>query len=116
MNGRLDSIQAAVLLAKLPLLEEELAARARDRRAGTPSGAAPASCRRRPAAPGADSAWGIYTDPAAGRAPRATRVQAAMQAAGVPSAIYYPKPLHHQPAYAAAPCRRARRRRRRRCR
>jgi UDP-2-acetamido-2-deoxy-ribo-hexuluronate aminotransferase len=29
-------------------------------------------------------------------------VQAAMAAAGLPSAIYYPKPLHHQPAYAAA--------------
>ncbi|MCV5824840.1 DegT/DnrJ/EryC1/StrS family aminotransferase, partial [Escherichia coli] len=29
MNGRLDTIQAAVLLAKLPLLEEELAARRR---------------------------------------------------------------------------------------
>ena len=28
--------------------------------------------------------------------------QSAMQAAGVPSAIYYPKPLHRQPAYAAA--------------
>jgi dTDP-4-amino-4,6-dideoxygalactose transaminase len=29
-------------------------------------------------------------------------VQAALTAAGIPSAIYYPKPLHHQPAYAAA--------------
>jgi dTDP-4-amino-4,6-dideoxygalactose transaminase len=30
------------------------------------------------------------------------RVQEACRAAGVPTAIYYPKPLHHQPAYAAA--------------
>jgi UDP-2-acetamido-2-deoxy-ribo-hexuluronate aminotransferase len=28
-------------------------------------------------------------------------VQAALQAAGVPTAVHYPKPLHHQPAYAA---------------
>jgi dTDP-4-amino-4,6-dideoxygalactose transaminase len=26
-------------------------------------------------------------------------MQAGLKAAGVPSAIYYPKPLHHQPAY-----------------
>jgi dTDP-4-amino-4,6-dideoxygalactose transaminase len=30
------------------------------------------------------------------------RVQDALKARGVPSGIYYPKPLHHQPAYAAA--------------
>ncbi|MGC8470252.1 MAG: DegT/DnrJ/EryC1/StrS family aminotransferase, partial [Acetobacteraceae bacterium] len=29
-------------------------------------------------------------------------VRAGLAAEGVPSAIYYPKPLHHQPAYAAA--------------
>jgi UDP-2-acetamido-2-deoxy-ribo-hexuluronate aminotransferase len=31
-------------------------------------------------------------------------VQAALQAAGVPTAVHYPKPLHHQPAYAAHCC------------
>ena len=30
------------------------------------------------------------------------RAQAALRAASLPSAIYYPKPLHHQPAYRAA--------------
>jgi UDP-2-acetamido-2-deoxy-ribo-hexuluronate aminotransferase len=27
-------------------------------------------------------------------------VQQALQAAGIPTAVHYPKPLHHQPAYA----------------
>ncbi|GGC30081.1 aminotransferase DegT [Siccirubricoccus deserti] len=99
MNGRLDSIQAAILLAKLPLLEGELKSRtqaaawyeaALGGRVTTPQGFA-----------GAESAWGIYTILLPDAEARA-RVQAAMQAAGVPSAIYYPKPLHRQPAYAEA--------------
>jgi dTDP-4-amino-4,6-dideoxygalactose transaminase len=97
MNGRLDTIQAAVLLAKLPLLEDELAARrllaaqyqARLRGAvGVP-----------PEPAGLSSAWGIYTIRLADAAQRA-RVQDALRAAGIPSAIYYPRPLHAQPAYA----------------
>ncbi|MBV1797146.1 DegT/DnrJ/EryC1/StrS aminotransferase family protein [Siccirubricoccus sp. G192] len=99
MNGRLDSIQAAILLAKLPLLEAELAARARA------AGWYAERLREPVVAPqgraGAESAWGIYSILLPDADSR-TRVQAAMQAAGVPSAIYYPKPLHHQPAYAAA--------------
>ena len=99
MNGRLDSIQAAILLAKLPLLEGELKARAR---AAAWYEAALAGHLRTPqVTEGATSAWGIYTIALPDAATRG-RVQAAMQAAGVPSAIYYPKPLHHQPAYAAA--------------
>ncbi|MFN6955945.1 MAG: DegT/DnrJ/EryC1/StrS family aminotransferase, partial [Acetobacteraceae bacterium] len=50
---------------------------------------------------GAENVYGLFTI----RLPDAetrTRVQAALSAAGVPSAIYYPKPLHHQPAYRAA--------------
>jgi dTDP-4-amino-4,6-dideoxygalactose transaminase len=98
MNGRLDTLQAAVLLAKLPLLEDELAAR---QRIAEGYAARLGDAVVTPAAmPGGASAWGIHSVLLRDEAER-TRVQQAMQAAGVPSAIYYPKPLHHQPAYAA---------------
>jgi dTDP-4-amino-4,6-dideoxygalactose transaminase len=97
MNGRLDTIQAAVLLAKLPLLEDELAARDR---VATQYAARLGSAVKTPATlPDGVHAWGIYSILLDSEATR-TRVQAAMQARGVPSAIYYPRPLHHQPAYA----------------
>ncbi len=99
MNGRLDSIQAAILLAKLPLLEAELQARRRVATWYAERLAPPVSIPQGFA--GAESAWGIYTIRLPDAAARG-RVQAAMQAAGVPSAIYYPKPLHRQPAYLAA--------------
>ena len=104
MNGRLDSIQAAILLAKLPLLEGEL--KSRTQAAAWYEAALAGHVRTPQTTEGASSApissaWGIYTIALPDAATR-TRVQAAMQAAGVPSAIYYPKPLHHQPAYAAA--------------
>ena len=99
MNGRLDSMQAAILLAKLPLLEGELAARARIAGWYAAGLAAPVVVPRGFA--GATSAWGIFSILLPDAEARA-RVQEALKAAGVPSAIYYPKPLHHQPAYAAA--------------
>lgn len=99
MNGRLDTLQAAVLLCKLPLLEDELAARTRIAAAYAEGlrglVQVPVSVE------GAEHAWGLYSvllPPGADRG----RVQEVLKAAGVPSGIYYPKPLHHQPAYAAA--------------
>ncbi len=99
MNGRLDTLQAAVLLAKLDIFAADLAARERiaaiyDARLGN-----------RVAIPervaGSTSAWAIYAILLADGAER-HRLQTGLKAAGVPSAIYYPKPLHRQPAYAAA--------------
>ena len=98
MNGRLDTVQAAVLLAKLDVFDDELAVRERiagvyDRRLGnvvvTPA-----------RVPDSASAWAVYSVLLPNGAARA-RVQAALREAGVPSAIYYPLPLHRQPAYAA---------------
>ena len=97
MNGRLDTLQAAVLLAKLTVFAEELAIRERiagiyDARLGN-AVTIPARV------PDSTSAWAIYAvllpDPAT-----RDRVQAALKSSGVPTAIYYPRPLHRQPAYA----------------
>ncbi len=98
MNGRLDTMQAAVLLAKLDVFDEELAVReciagVYDRRLGN---AVVTPFR----VPDGVSAWAVYSVLLPDRADRA-RVQAALRDAGVPSAIYYPLPLHRQPAYAA---------------
>jgi dTDP-4-amino-4,6-dideoxygalactose transaminase len=98
MNGRLDSIQAAVLLAKLAVFPEELQARERiartyDQRLGN----AVTTPKR---VPGSTSAWAIYAILLPDEAAR-DRTQAALRADGVPTAIYYPRPLHRQPAYSA---------------
>ena len=47
--------------------------------------------------PDRDCVWAQYTVMVDNR----PAVQKALQAAGVPTAVHYPKPLHHQPAYAA---------------
>ena len=98
MNGRLDTMQAAVLLAKLDVFDQELAIRERiaqlyDQRLGNVV-VVPARV------PDSASAWAIYAVLLQDEAARA-RLQAALRDAGVPTAIYYPRPLHRQPAYAA---------------
>jgi dTDP-4-amino-4,6-dideoxygalactose transaminase len=49
--------------------------------------------------PDSRSAWAIYAILLEDSA-RRDALQAALRAQGVPTAIYYPRPLHHQPAYA----------------
>ncbi|MBO1080685.1 DegT/DnrJ/EryC1/StrS family aminotransferase [Roseomonas haemaphysalidis] len=99
MNGRLDTLQAAILLCKLPLMEQELAARTRI--AGWYADRLSNHVTVPRERPGAQSAWGLYTVILPDGTDR-ERLMAGMKARGVPSAIYYPKSLHHQPAYAAA--------------
>jgi dTDP-4-amino-4,6-dideoxygalactose transaminase len=96
MNGRLDSLQAAVLLSKLTVFADELAARERiasayDRRLSNLV-TIPARVQ------GGTSAWAIYAILLPDGAAR-DRVQSALKSDGVPTAIYYPRALHHQPAY-----------------
>ncbi len=101
MNGRLDSMQAAILLAKLDVFEDELeqreaVARAYDRHLGN-AVTIPARV------PDSTSAWAIYSILLRDDVDRAS-VQARLREKGVPTAVYYPKPLHRQPAYAAVHC------------
>ncbi|GIX10984.1 DegT/DnrJ/EryC1/StrS aminotransferase family protein [Elioraea sp.] len=99
MNGRLDTVQAAVLLQKLAVFESECAAR---QRIADRYNAALADVAIVPRlAPGNTSVWAQYTlrIPGHDRA----RVLAALKAEGIPTAIYYPKPLHRQTAYAHYP-------------
>jgi dTDP-4-amino-4,6-dideoxygalactose transaminase len=95
MNGRLDTIQAAVLLAKLAIFPDEIEARDRI--------ATRYNERLRDVAivpevmEGASSVWAQYTL----RLPGFDReeFQETLKAAGIPTAVYYPKPLHQQTAY-----------------
>ncbi|MDA0703422.1 MAG: DegT/DnrJ/EryC1/StrS family aminotransferase [Proteobacteria bacterium] len=94
VNGRLDTLQAAILMAKLAVLEAELDARecvagAYDRALG--------QAVDRPARPAnGRHAWAQYTI----RTPIRDAVAARLRERGIPTAIYYPRPLHLQPAYA----------------
>ncbi len=96
MNGRLDTIQAAVLLAKLDIFEDELEARQRV-----------ASWYSRELSnvfvvPEVDddyySAWAQYSLLAKDEEER-TRIVNGMKEKNIPIMIYYPIPLHKQTAY-----------------
>ncbi len=97
MNGRLDTLQAAILLAKLDVFDDELAAR--ERIAAIYDAALADKVLVPVRVADSSSAWAIYAILLPDSATR-DGVQAHLRAAGVPTAIYYPRPLHHQPAYA----------------
>ncbi|WP_428030569.1 DegT/DnrJ/EryC1/StrS family aminotransferase [Ancylobacter sp.] len=99
MTGRLDTIQAAILLEKLAIFEDEIAAR---QRVAARYNAALADVCVVPAVdPRATSIWAQYTI----RLPHGVRdgLAAALQKEGVPTAVYYRLPMHRQPAYAQYP-------------
>jgi UDP-2-acetamido-2-deoxy-ribo-hexuluronate aminotransferase len=94
MNGRFDTLQAAVLLAKLPHFAGEVEARSRmgaryteqlQDRCVTPS-----------VMPGNTHVYAQYPIRLAER----ERVADALKAQGIPTAVYYPKCLHEQPVFA----------------
>jgi UDP-2-acetamido-2-deoxy-ribo-hexuluronate aminotransferase len=96
INSRLDTIQAAILLAKLEILDEELASRRRvAERYG--SELAKLGMQRPVIAPYNESAWAQYTIRVTDR----DAVQSRFSAAGIPTAIHYPMPLNKQPAVAS---------------
>lgn len=100
LGGRMDTLQCAVVLAKLPRFAWELQRRAElgaryQRLLAEVPGVGLVTTR-----PDRDSVFAQFTVTVDDR----PAVQAALQAAGVPTAVHYPKPLHHQPAYAAHCC------------
>ena len=102
INGRLDSFQAAVLLVKLDHFEEEIAGRERLAQAYESGLESLADSLTLPLRPhGVQCAWAQYTVQLRSGRDR-DAVRAALAERGVPTAVYYPKPLHLQPAYARA--------------
>jgi dTDP-4-amino-4,6-dideoxygalactose transaminase len=95
MNGRLDTIQAAVLIEKLAIFAEEIVAR--DKVANAYNAALKDVAIVPVVKPGYTSVWAQYTIRLPGR--DRDKIAAALKAQGVPTAIYYPKPLHVQTAY-----------------
>jgi UDP-2-acetamido-2-deoxy-ribo-hexuluronate aminotransferase len=94
INGRLDTLQAAVLLAKLEVFDEELAAR--DAAAQRYTELLGDAVQTPQVLPDRTSAWAQYTIEVDDRA----SVESALHAAGIPTAVHYPLPLHLQPVYA----------------
>jgi dTDP-4-amino-4,6-dideoxygalactose transaminase len=99
ITGRLDTIQAAILLEKLKIFPEEVVARnaVAQRYA---SGLASVAILPRVAS-GSTSVWAQYTIRLAPG--RRDGLAAALKGQGIPTAIYYAKPLHHQAAYRGFP-------------
>jgi UDP-2-acetamido-2-deoxy-ribo-hexuluronate aminotransferase len=92
-NGRLDTIQAAILLAKLPHFDWE--ARERERLGARYSASLRPSCVPPLVAPFNTHVYAQYTIRVAHREQAAEK----LKTAGVPTGIYYPKCLHEQPVF-----------------
>ncbi len=95
LASRLDTIQAAILSEKLKIFPDEI--EARDRIAHRYSEAL-GDVVITPVVPaGMSSVWAQYTIRVAGG--RRDKLAAALKSKGIPTAIYYPIPLHRQQAY-----------------
>lgn len=93
INGRLDSIQAAILSVKLSVFDDELEARERVAQIYDEELKDVVATPKR--IEGLKSAWAQYTIKTDKRA----AVQEKLGAAGIPTMIYYPKPMHLQAPY-----------------
>ena len=95
LNSRLDTIQAAILLAKLKVFETEIKARSSLSKKYT---MALKDYVKTPIEPDGDySAWAQYTIQTENR----DRLRSSLSEKGVPSVVYYPRPMHLQTAYKA---------------
>lgn len=96
-NARLDTLQAVVLIEKLKIFEDELARR--QSVAGRYNRALAGTVAIPHVPKGSASSWAQFTI----RTPQRDELQQGLKARGVPTQIYYPKPLHEQAPYRAYP-------------
>lgn len=94
LNGRLDSLQAAVVLAKLEIFDQEVIDR--QKVADRYNRKLQHLVEVPYVAPECTSVWAQYSF----LSERREEVQQKLQQAGVPTAVYYPLPLHLQGAFA----------------
>ncbi len=101
VGGRMDTLQCAVVLGKLDRFEWEVQRRLELGRSYLQR-LATSGARVRTLAQRADRdcVWAQFTV----FVPNRAAVQQRLQTLGVPTAVHYPKPMHHQPAYAAFCC------------
>ena len=95
LASRLDTVQAAILIEKLKIFPDEIEARDRVARRYSEGLAGAAITPTVPA--GSMSVWAQYTIRVPGG--RRDGLAVALKAEGIPTAIYYPIPLHRQQAY-----------------
>ena len=93
LNSRLDTIQAAVLLSKLEVFEDEL--KARNRVAASYTERLSANVLTPLIQTDRTSAWAQYAILLENR----DEVAAHLKSKGIPTAVYYPQPMHLQTAY-----------------
>ena len=93
LNARFDTIQAAVILAKLDVFESELEKRQEIARKYDVALGRAVETPEIP--PGYRSAWAQYSI----LSDKRDAIAAALMQEGVPTAIYYPIPMHLQAAY-----------------
>ena len=99
LASRLDTVQAAILIEKLKIFPEEIAAR--DRIARRYAEGLSDVVTVPTVSAGCTSVWAQYTLRLA--AGRRDALAAALKVEGIPTAIYYPIPLHRQQAYKTYP-------------
>lgn len=94
VNSRLDTMQAAILLPKLAVLDEEMVQRHQVAQRYTALLNRVGISTTPHIDPHNTSAWAQYTI----QVPLRSQVQAQLQAAGIPTTVHYPIPLNQQPA------------------
>ena len=98
INGRLDTLQAAILLAKFEIFPEEINLRQQVAQRYTNLFTPYASLLTPHLPEGHKSAWAQYSILAKDEQHR-SNLQIKLKENGIPTAVYYPKPLHQQTAF-----------------